>query len=379
MRTIYPLCFLVIPVLANAQFPIGRMSHTFTDPNRNNRQIECEIFYPATSTGVNAPGAEGEFPVVVFGHGFVMNYTAYENLWLDLVPEGYILSFVNTELSFLPSHQNFALDIRFVSTAITAFNTNPSSVLHNRIAPQRAFAGHSMGGGATWLAAAGITSVQCIIGLAPANTNNPTTLSQAPDVQVPALVLSGSSDGVTTPAFNHQPIYNATGSSCKAFANLINGSHCYFAQEGSLCDLGEIAPGSMTRQRQQQITKELMLYWLNYYLKSDVAAIAAFAQYGDEASDVTITNTCDFLSASTIAATDSVLPYPNPFADTLSLKLNEPGCPDDWLLFTSEGRQHDLIFYCEAGRVVILGHDLAQGSYVLHSPALRKSWRIQKS
>jgi hypothetical protein len=55
-----------------------------------------------------------QFPVISFGHGFVMVHTAYQFLWLDLVPKGYILAFPTTEGSLSPSHLNFGLDLAFI-------------------------------------------------------------------------------------------------------------------------------------------------------------------------------------------------------------------------------------------------------------------------
>jgi len=73
-----------------AQFSIGHTTITFNDPNRTGgfgsgggagRQIQTEIYYPAAMAGDNVPVSVGEFPVVVIGHGFVMSWDAYANIW----------------------------------------------------------------------------------------------------------------------------------------------------------------------------------------------------------------------------------------------------------------------------------------------------------
>ncbi|MBL0097389.1 MAG: hypothetical protein IPP46_13585 [Bacteroidetes bacterium] len=70
-------------------FAIGNTTVTFTDPSSGNRAIETDIYYPAVSPGSNSAvaGSNGEkFPVIVFGHGFVMTVSAYQNIWSALVP-----------------------------------------------------------------------------------------------------------------------------------------------------------------------------------------------------------------------------------------------------------------------------------------------------
>jgi predicted dienelactone hydrolase len=58
------------PVLSMAQgFLVGYRQITFTDPSRSNRSIPTDVYYPATSSGTNAPIASGSFPVLVLGMG----------------------------------------------------------------------------------------------------------------------------------------------------------------------------------------------------------------------------------------------------------------------------------------------------------------------
>ncbi|MFN5386243.1 MAG: hypothetical protein ACK5CO_05400, partial [Bacteroidota bacterium] len=50
-------CLLIFIVAANQSmaqpYPIGHRQTTFTDANRNNRSIPCEVYYPATIAGDN--------------------------------------------------------------------------------------------------------------------------------------------------------------------------------------------------------------------------------------------------------------------------------------------------------------------------------------
>ena len=57
---------------AFSQHQVGHFNTTYQDPSRGNRNIETEVYYPATTAGDNTPMTPGQFPVIVFGHGFVM-------------------------------------------------------------------------------------------------------------------------------------------------------------------------------------------------------------------------------------------------------------------------------------------------------------------
>ena len=97
---------------------VGHTQITFIDSSRNNRSVPTEIYYPATVAGNNTPIAPGVFPVISFGHGFVMTWSAYQNFWTDLVPEGYILAFPTTEGGFAPVHAAFGADLKFLISEI---------------------------------------------------------------------------------------------------------------------------------------------------------------------------------------------------------------------------------------------------------------------
>lgn len=272
MKTILPFIFLLISHLSFAQFPIGIRNITYTDPARNNRSVPCEIYYPGVSAGSNVNVAAGEFPIIVFGHGFAMQVGAYPNWREEFVPEGYIMVFPTTEGSFLtPNHGNFGGDLKFLVNKLRAEGLVASSPFYQRVSPRAAIMGHSMGGGATILGASGFSEVDCIVGLAPAETN-PSAVAAASAVTAPALIVSGSADGVTPPADHHIPIYNALGSSCKYFTSITEGSHCYFASNSVTCGLGELSPGSLDAETQRQVSYSLVRPWFDYFLKDNCDA-----------------------------------------------------------------------------------------------------------
>ena len=150
----YALLLLVIlsGYSASAQnFAVGSTTVTFNDPSRSNRAIETDIYYPATSAGSNKTVATGQFPVIVFGHGFVMSVAAYQNIWSALVPQGYIVALPKTEGSILPNHTNFGRDLAYVVSALQQAGTTSGNIFNGKITATSAVMGHSMGGGAAML------------------------------------------------------------------------------------------------------------------------------------------------------------------------------------------------------------------------------------
>lgn len=301
MRKLFTLIFTVVIAAAYAQpYTIGHTTVTFNDPARtggfgsgggSGRQMQTEIYYPATSQGENTPLAQGQFPVIVFGHGFVMTWDVYNNLWENLVPKGYVMAFLRTEGSISPSHDDFGLDLRQVANKMQELNSNSNSIFYQALTNKTAIMGHSMGGGSTILAGANNANITTIIGLAPAETN-PSAVAAAANVTVPALIFSGASDGVTPPADHHIPIYNALNSTCKYFINVVNGSHCYFANTSFTCDFGESSPGSLSRLEQQDIANDFLGQWLDYTLKSNSSSFSTFNDSLDASNRVTYLKSC---------------------------------------------------------------------------------------
>jgi dienelactone hydrolase len=298
--------FFITANVTQAQYLVGHTTITFNDPNRSGgfgsgggsgRQIQSEIYYPSTINGEEAPAAEGEFPVVVFGHGFVMSWDAYANIWNLLVPQGYIVVFPRTEGSFSPSHADFGLDLTQVLDNMIELGGNANSMFYNKISSTSAIMGHSMGGGASFLAGAQSLNATAIVGFAPAETN-PSAIAAAQDVQFPTLVFSGTEDAVTPPAEHHIPIYNGVNASCKYLINILGGGHCYFANANTNCDLGELLSGipSISRSEQQAITDLYLMRWLDWWLKNDTEAATEFQTLLTSAADVTFIENCVLLN-----------------------------------------------------------------------------------
>lgn len=286
----------------NAQFQVGHTTITFNDPSRtggfgsgggSGRQIQSEIYYPANTSGEDVVVSLGEFPVIVMGHGFVMAWDAYENIWEEMVPKGYIMVFPRTEGGFSPDHDEFGTDLAHLVSEVQALDADNTSLFYQRLLPKTAIIGHSMGGGATILAAENNSTIETIIGLAPAETT-PSAESAALNVQVPTLILSGSSDGVTPPNDHHLPIYNNI-PVCKYFVNITGGAHCYFANSNFNCDFGESTSStgiSITRQDQHDIMFDYITPWLDYYLYNNCSEKEVFTNLLDTDARVTYQTSC---------------------------------------------------------------------------------------
>lgn len=317
-----------------AQFSIGSQTITYNDPGRTGgfgsgggpgRQIQCEVYYPALSNGTNAILASGSFPIVVFGHGFAMAWSAYENIWEHLVPEGYVVIFPRTEggLFPAPSHNDFGLDLALVSQRLLADNNNPSSSFYQKLNGKSAIMGHSMGGGATILAAQNNNNIQTIIGLAPAETN-PSAIAAAANVNVPSLVLSGSSDGVTPPDEHHLPIFNALNTNCKSYVSITGGAHCYYANTNFNCDFGEGSASSgitVTREQQQAFMNSVITPWLNYFLKNESTQYSTFIDAAGT-SGLVLNEICNSLNIDE-SENRGMQVYPNPTTNSLNIHLDD--------------------------------------------------------
>ena len=318
------MVFLFLHMGVRAQ-QIGHTTVTFTDSARNNRQISAEIYYPATVAGDNTPVLNGSFPLIVFGHGFVMAWSAYQNIWTDLVPQGYIVVFPTTEGGFAPQHSEFGKDLRFLTDYISTRGAS-AQLPAVAVASKSAIMGHSMGGGAAFLAAEANTAITTIVTFAAANTN-PSSILAATKVTVPTLIFSGTNDCITPPAQHQNIMYDSAASSYKTQINIKGGSHCYFADNNVSCSLGEATctpTPAITRSQQQSATSDFLKLWLGYYLKSDVNHAILFQDSLNSSNRITFRQKSTIIQPVGIATTDkrinNVAVYPNPASQTITIE-----------------------------------------------------------
>lgn len=220
---IFLLCFLNITALS-----VGQYTNTFTDPARNNRQIQTQIFYP-----IDESNPDASYPYIIFGHGWITSYTFTQTLTDALVNLGWIVAYPRTEEGLFPNHQEFALDLAFLKGAVYSENNNSTSVLFNITSPIAVVMGYSMGGGCAVIAASHDTTFASIVTFAAAETN-PSAISAAFNINVPSVTFSGSSDTIAPPSSNQVPIYDNLSSLYKAYVSINGAGHLNLCSNGLL-------------------------------------------------------------------------------------------------------------------------------------------------
>jgi hypothetical protein len=223
-----------------------------------------------------------------------------------------------TESGFAPSHNDYGLDILYLATHFRDQNFDSSSLFFGHVLPKAGVVGHSMGGGSAWLAAATASgNIDCVVGMAPAETN-PSAIDAASQVTVPAMILSGSSDAVTPPSQHHLPIFNETASSCKVFVSVNQGSHCAFADGGTLCQFGEFGFNGLDAGVQQNIALTLVSAWMDMHLRGDAAAGELIGSFDQTQSDTETQNNC-VMSRLNETGNSEISVFPNPAEDVITL------------------------------------------------------------
>jgi dienelactone hydrolase len=330
-------------------FPVGHMSVNFKDVSRtggysisggvttntaNGRDIGAEVYYPATVSGNNQPVASGQFPIVVFGHGFVMGWDSYDNIYNQLAAKGYIVLLPRTEGSFSPNHGDFGNDLKFLAAAGLNLNsvTTPSSltVFNGKVLQKAAIGGHSMGAGSSYLAAANNNNIECMFNCAAATTN-PSSINSASLITVPTLVISGARDCVadTTVQNNH---YVALASTKKFHVILKQLTHCDFGDgSNSNCVLGQSTSGCGNQVSNSLAFPRYMNYiepFLAAHLKNDCNEAQRFMDSVNAVSSLRAgvkkqgTIICTTTNLNTIQSNNDIMIYPNPTTENINIKIS---------------------------------------------------------
>lgn len=294
--TLVSVCFLLLHSFAQT-YLLGHSVIVFNDAARKNRSIQTDVYYPASKDGENvalAGTATQQFPLVVFGHGFVMPPAAYENIYSKLAAQGFIVALPRTETGLNANQVTYAKDLAFLVNAIQGQSSMNGNLFTGKLNNKSCIMGHSMGGGCAFLAALYNPTITAIVSLAPAETN-PSAIDAASHLNMPILILAGGNDCVTPANENSKAIYNASASTCKTLINITGGSHCQFANFNANCNFGEStctpAP-AISRAIQQSISMRYLISWLNYKLKSDCHSWFVFEEELETAIDATYLKNC---------------------------------------------------------------------------------------
>lgn len=332
MRKIHLVLFVIVVAITNSNaqhYQIGHITITFIDASRSNRNIATEIYYPADVAGDNVALTTSnllKFPSLVFGHGFVMTWDAYQNFWETLVPIGYIIAFPKSEGSFSPSNLEFGKDLAFVINQMNILGTQNTSIFLNRVSPKNAVMGHSMGGGASFLSVPLNSNITTLVNFAAAETT-PSAITAAASISIPSLIFAGVNDCVTPPNTNQVPLYNGLTSACKTYISMIGASHCQMSNSNALCNFGESTctpTPTITRNVQHAKIFSYLLPWLNYQLKSECSQGAIFDSQIISDTAISFQKNCiqcdPSLSSEFNNLDNEIVLFPNPANDFIYLK-----------------------------------------------------------
>lgn len=225
--------------------PHGAGKRTVTVTRPGGSTFSALLYYPATTTGSDTPFDASAAPYggIAFGHGFVQTVDAYESTLQHLATWGWFVIGATTQGGLFPTHQALADDMSHTLTWLEQQDADTGSPYFGAI-DTAAFGmtGHSMGGGASILAAAADPRVRALAPTAPAETN-PSAIAAAGSVLVPTRFVCGSQDGTVPTASNGQLMYDAAGGP-RQLLSILGGWHCGFVDTpafgGFGCDSGSI-------------------------------------------------------------------------------------------------------------------------------------------
>lgn len=325
-------------------YAVGHTTLNLSDAGRNNRSIPVEVYYPASTAGDNVPVAGGrKYPCIAFGHGFLMTWDAYKNVWNALVPQGFIIAFPKTEGTAAPSHLEFGKDLSFVLSAMDLQGKNASSLFYNKVDTMNCVMGHSMGGGAAFLGASQSSKIKCIATLAAAETS-PKATAAAAGLTIPSLLIAGSNDCVTPPSGHQIPMFDSLKSSCKTYVAIAGGSHCQMSEDNLLCNLGEstcFPKPTISRATQHQAISRFLIPWLRFHLLNDCRSGQTFDSLAVKDAAVSVRKNCVLCPSNGLseAAHFSVTLFPVPATTELYLTLHPEIQQVSCILYNSAGQK----------------------------------------
>jgi len=276
------ICITLSITVCSQSYQTGHRTISFTDISRNNRAVATELYYPAGTAGINVPVITGteKFPVVIFGHGFVIGTSSYEWLADSLAKNGFIVALPVTEGSLSPDHEQFGRDIGFLCRHLITLDDSASSFLYQRVAERSAAGGHSMGGGASFLATVYNDRINAIFNFAAAETN-PSAKTAASQAGIPALIFAGSRDCIVRDT-TQERMYQLVPYPCKTFVNITDALHCHFANNNGTCATGQFFSGCNTSPLSAgnvfEKSTALLIPFLNYYLKDSCNSKTIFEE-----------------------------------------------------------------------------------------------------
>ena len=321
---------------SNAQeWLIGNKHMMFTDPSRGNRQIDTRIYYPADVAGPNQPlgsPSNKPFPVIVFGHDQGIAYNHYAYLWNDLAAKGFIVVLPKTEMGPVMNVVEFAKDMAFIVDQFEAMDVTPGTWMYQRYINRACVMGHGIGGSAATFAVQYSANITVMVSLAATETS-PSAINAASLVTVPSVVVGGGEDCNSPIATHQMPMFDNIDSQCKYFVNLLEATHCHFAQNNNVCLINLQtcygSPNSVVSTNWN--TNYLLVSFLRYYLKYNAPALEKFEwKLTSKPQDWSAVMACNVVTSPRLSNDElmmdddspvSVMVYPNPVKQGNTLNL----------------------------------------------------------
>jgi len=225
----------------------------------------AEVHYPAVAGDPDSAvdRAGGPYPIAAFGHGFLCPVDRYRSTGSHLASWGIVTVLPTTQGGLFPNHQSLADDLVASLDWLAAEGSRKDSFWAGAIdGSERGLLGHSMGGGAALLAAAGDARTDAVAVLAAADTN-PSSIAAASNIRCATRLIVGDDDSIVPPSSTAGMYVNLAGP--KQDVTILGGFHCGFLDSSIIfCDSGAIS-----REAQLDIVHRELAEFLALYLRDD--------------------------------------------------------------------------------------------------------------
>jgi hypothetical protein len=303
-----------------------------------------------------------------------MDWNSYDNIYSELSKRGYIVALPRTEGGFSPSHSDFGLDLALVGNKTMLLNTTNTlaPIFVGKVIQKLALAGHSMGGGSSFLAAKNNPSLTCLFNFAAAQTN-PTSSQAAKQVTVPTLIIGGQSDCVAPANTNQNKMWDSTASTKKFQITIKNLTHCDFGNGTNFnCSFGQNTsncPNTISNLTAQKLYMNFVNPFLDFNLKGICSEGPRFM---DSLNLSQVIFSKQQLGNLVCAPTDlkdgddtkNMIVYPNPIEDILFVEgLNETDIQVQ--IYSLLGKPITVVSNYNDGKLKIDLAELPKGIYIL--------------
>lgn len=232
---------------------------------RGSRVLNTTVWFPSVNGTAQPDTLHGPYPVIIFGHGFLTQVAWYASILRHLASHGFIVAapqFPDTQ------HGELADDMIEVLKFMHSESRRQQSQFYKLCDTLRSgVTGHSMGGGASLLAATRSRKINLAAPFAPAETT-PSVISVINTARTFLYILAGQSDGITPTATNQQPMYNGA-TPFKVLLTLKGANHTKFIDNAAL-DFSD-PRGYLSRSEQLRLTRRYLTSAARLVLYSDTS------------------------------------------------------------------------------------------------------------